>query len=640
MMSTMDDLITTSESGAYRVLARKYRPTTFADLKGQEALVQTLSNAFAQGRVAHAFVLTGVRGVGKTTTARIIAKGLNCLSADGPTVSPCGQCDNCLAIGNDRHVDVIEMDAASRTGVDDIREIIEGVRYKPVSARFKVYIIDEVHMLSRNAFNALLKTLEEPPPHVKFVFATTEIRKVPITVLSRCQRFDLRRLDTAALIELFTAVAEKEAVSIADEAVAAIARAADGSARDGLSILDQAMAMAEGMVTADQVRTMLGVADRTQIYDLFETLLDGRLPDALEILARLHAHGVDPLVMMQDLLDLTHWVTKAKTAPATLAEAGLSDLERQRGGQFAEKLSVPVLGRTWQILLKGIGEVQMASRPMQACEMVLIRLAHISDLPSPGDLVKQLTNAAATVAAADSAGTPAAEAPITAQSAVAAPMSSAAQPAVPSIDRPAAVPQSPTVPATASEPAGPADAAATLAGPESGPESESDPGPQAAQVAAHPEAAMPADFAAIVGLFESHREAVLQTHLIENVRPVEVAAGRLIFQPLAGAPKDLASLLANRLRTFTAAAWHVESVPDGGQPSLSELRQTARLEAEAEVARDPVVRAVLEAFPGAAIESIKDLRPVGEAALTEAPIEAGDFDDDLDADGEPISVHS
>jgi DNA polymerase-3 subunit gamma/tau len=282
----------------------------------------------------------------------------------------------------------------------------------------------------------------------------------------------------------------------------------------------------------------------------------------------------------------------------------------------------------------------MASRPMQACEMVLIRLAHISDLPSPGDLVKQLTNAAATVAAADSAGTPAAEAPITAQSAVAAPMSSAAQPAVPSNDRPAAVSQSPAVPATASEPAGPADAAATLAGPESGPESESDPGPQAAQVAAHPEAEMPADFAAIVGLFESHREAVLQTHLIENVRPVEVAAGRLIFQPLAGAPKDLASLLANRLRTFTAAAWHVESVPDGGQPSLSELRQTARLEAEAEVARDPVVRAVLEAFPGAAIESIKDLRPVGEAALTEAPIEAGDFDDDLDADGEPISVHS
>ncbi|MEK9594890.1 MAG: DNA polymerase III subunit gamma/tau [Rhodospirillaceae bacterium] len=631
----MDDLITTSESGAYRVLARKYRPTTFADLKGQEALVQTLSNAFAQGRVAHAFVLTGVRGVGKTTTARIIAKGLNCLSADGPTVSPCGQCDNCLAIGNDRHVDVIEMDAASRTGVDDIREIIEGVRYKPVSARFKVYIIDEVHMLSRNAFNALLKTLEEPPPHVKFVFATTEIRKVPITVLSRCQRFDLRRLDTAALIALFTAVAEKEAVSIADEAVAAIARAADGSARDGLSILDQAMAMAEGMVTADQVRTMLGVADRTQIYDLFETLLDGRLPDALEILARLHAHGVDPLVMMQDLLDLTHWVTKAKTAPATLAEAGLSDLERQRGGQFAEKLSVPVLGRTWQILLKGIGEVQMASRPMQACEMVLIRLAHISDLPSPGDLVKQLTNAPAT-AAADSTGTPAAAAPPTAQSAVSAPMSSTAQPVAASNDRPAAVPRSPAMPVTASESEGPADAAVTLAVPESG----SDPGDQAAQVVAHPEAEMPADFAAIVGLFESHREAVLQTHLIENVRPVEVAAGRLIFQPLAGAPKDLASLLANRLRTFTAAAWHVESVPDGGQPSLSELRQTARLEAEAEVARDPVVRAVLDAFPGATIESIKDLRPVGEAALTEAPIEDDDFDDDLDADGEPISVHS
>ena len=391
MIRSMDDLMTASDSGAYRVLARKYRPTTFADLKGQEALVRTLSNAFAQGRVAHAFILTGVRGVGKTTTARIVAKGLNCLSADGPTVDPCGTCANCLAITEDRHVDVIEMDAASRTGVDDIREIIEGVRYKPVSARFKVYIIDEVHMLSRNAFNALLKTLEEPPPHVKFVFATTEIRKVPITVQSRCQRFDLRRLSAPDLIDLLGAVAATEEVTVEDEALALIARAADGSARDGLSILDQAIAMAHEAVGADQVRTMLGLADRAQIYDLFEAVMAGRLAESLELLAAMHAHGADPLVVLQDLLALTHWVTKAKTAPSALTEPGISELERTRGAAFAEALSVAVLGRTWQMLLKGVGEVQIAPQPMAACEMVLIRLAHVADLPSPGDLVKQLT---------------------------------------------------------------------------------------------------------------------------------------------------------------------------------------------------------------------------------------------------------
>ena len=283
------------------------------------------------------------------------------------------------------------MDAASRTGVDDIREIIEGVRYKPVSARFKVYIIDEVHMLSRNAFNALLKTLEEPPPHVKFVFATTEIRKVPITVQSRCQRFDLRRLSAPDLIDLLGAVAATEQVTVEDEALALIARAADGSARDGLSILDQAMAMAHEAVGADQVRTMLGLADRAQIYDLFEAVMAGRLAESLELLAAMHAHGADPLVVLQDLLALTHWVTKAKTAPSALTEPGISELERTRGAGFAEALSVAVLGRAWQMLLKGVGEVQIAPQPMAACEMVLIRLAHVADLPSPGDLVKQLT---------------------------------------------------------------------------------------------------------------------------------------------------------------------------------------------------------------------------------------------------------
>ena len=300
------------------MLARKYRPQTLDDLKGQDALVRTLRNALASGRLAHAFVLTGVRGVGKTTTARIIAKGLNCIGPDGtggPTVTPCGVCDACRSITEDRHVDVMEMDAASRTGVDDIREIIEGVRYKPVSARYKVYIIDEVHMLSRNAFNALLKTLEEPPEHVKFIFATTEIRKVPVTVLSRCQRFDLRRFDISELMTLFGTICGKEGVAADEEALALISRAADGSARDGLSILDQAMALADGKITASQVQDMLGLADRALVFDLFESMMGGKIAEALEIVRSTYASGADPVVVLQDLLDLTHLITRLKLAP-------------------------------------------------------------------------------------------------------------------------------------------------------------------------------------------------------------------------------------------------------------------------------------------------------------------------------------
>jgi len=578
--------MTASDSGAYRVLARKYRPTTFADLKGQEALVRTLSNAFAQGRVAHAFILTGVRGVGKTTTARIVAKGLNCLSADGPTVDPCGTCANCLAITEDRHVDVIEMDAASRTGVDDIREIIEGVRYKPVSACFKVYIIDEVHMLSRNAFNALLKTLEEPPPHVKFVFATTEIRKVPITVQSRCQRFDLRRLSAPDLIDLLGAVAATEQVTVEDEALALIARAADGSARDGLSILDQAMAMAHEAVGADQVRTMLGLADRAQIYDLFEAVMAGRLAESLELLAAMHAHGADPLVVLQDLLALTHWVTKAKTAPSALTEPGISELERTRGAAFAEALSVAVLGRTWQMLLKGVGEVQIAPQPMAACEMVLIRLAHVADLPSPGDLVKQLTENAPSAAPATAPPLGATETAAAAEkhSAPAAPDPVSAEPTPGD-----STPSEPTM----------AAAVPTAAG-------------------------QPRDFDDIIALCSAHREARLLAYLSDYVRPVALAEGQLTIEVLPGAPSDLAANLAAALRQWTGTVWAVDLAVGGG-PTRSEARQAARAAAEAEAVRDPTVQAVLAAFPGAQIESIKDLRPAA-GAVPPPPME--DDDDD------------
>ncbi|MGC2522469.1 MAG: DNA polymerase III subunit gamma/tau, partial [Stellaceae bacterium] len=370
---------------AYRVLARKYRPQTFAELIGQEAVVRTLANAIATGRIAHAFILTGVRGVGKTTTARIIARALNCVGPDGTggaTAEPCGECVHCRSIAEDRHVDVIEMDAASRTGVDDIRELTEGVRYRPVSARYKVYIIDEVHMLSKNAFNALLKTLEEPPPAVVFVFATTEIHKVPVTVLSRCQRFSLRRVSAELLAAHYRGVAEAEMVEAEPAALALIARAADGSVRDGLSLLDQAIALSAGRVSEDQVRDMLGVADRGQVFDLLEMVLRGDAAAALAQFDRLYREGADPLLVLQELLDLAHFLTRLKLAPDTGVGDPIAEGDRERARPLADKLSMPVLARAWQMLLKGLGEVQEAPSPIQAAEMVLVRLAYVADLPA------------------------------------------------------------------------------------------------------------------------------------------------------------------------------------------------------------------------------------------------------------------
>ncbi len=391
----------------YRVLARKYRPSDFTGLIGQEALVRTLSNAFASGRIAHAFMLTGVRGVGKTTTARIIARALNCVGPDGkrtePTIHPCGVCDPCVTIAESRNMDVQEMDAASRTGIDDVREIIEGVRYAPASARYKVYIIDEVHMLSKQAFNGLLKTLEEPPPHVKFIFATTEIRKVPVTVLSRCQRFDLRRIDSTELATWLAGIAEKENVKIEAGALALIARAAEGSARDALSLLDQAISQgssgaqgAGNAIAALTIRDMLGLADRGRMLDLFEKVMGGKIAQGLTDLQGLYDSGADPLAVMQDLLEITHFLTRVKVAPSAQGFFDGGSGEAKRAGELAAKLTVASLTRAWQMLLKGLFEVRDATRPILACEMALIRLAYAAELPPTDKLVRDvLDNGAA-----------------------------------------------------------------------------------------------------------------------------------------------------------------------------------------------------------------------------------------------------
>ncbi|MDR2902804.1 MAG: DNA polymerase III subunit gamma/tau, partial [Lactobacillales bacterium] len=363
------------------VLARKYRPLVFADLIGQDALVQTITNAIATGRLAHAYMLTGIRGVGKTTSARIIAKGLNCIGEDGKggmTPNPCGKCRHCLDITNDAHIDVIEIDAASNTGVEQAREIIEGAKYNPVSARFKVYIIDEVHMLSKSAFNALLKTLEEPPARVKFIFATTEIRKVPVTILSRCQRFDLKRVDDKLLSKLLKEIGEKEKISAEENALKLIARIGDGSVRDALSFLDQAMTQLDGNVTAGGVRKILGIVDRSILFELYESLMGGNVASALDILAAQYEAGNEPLAIIQDLLDLTHQLTRMKINPDVLKDAVLSQIEREKGAALSTQLSMGALTSAWQLLLKGVQEVKFADNPLKALEMVLVRLAYLS----------------------------------------------------------------------------------------------------------------------------------------------------------------------------------------------------------------------------------------------------------------------
>ena len=584
----------------YRVLARKYRPQSFDDLIGQDALVRTLANALEQGRLAHAFVLTGVRGVGKTTTARIIAKGLNCIGVDGkggPTVNPCGVCDNCRSITEDRHVDVMEMDAASRTGVDDIREIIDGVRYRPVVARYKVYIIDEVHMLSRNAFNALLKTLEEPPDHVKFVFATTEIRKVPITVLSRCQRFDLRRIGIDDLIGLFTSICAKEGVEAEKEALRLVARAADGSARDGLSLLDQAMALATGPIAPTLVQEMLGLADRAEIMDLFEDLMGGKLPEVLARVNTMHDLGADPLVIAQDLMETTHLVTRFKVAPGS-AGRDVSEIERTRGGALAEALGTPHLGRAWQMFLKGITEIQQAPSPLAALEMVLIRLAHLSDLPSPADALKTLQSGGIIARSTDPTSaepTPTPTPPTGAVAVVATGIDLVPAPLFGGTPTTQTHPL--TSPGTPKEPVG------------------------------------PSTFEEIVALFAAKREAVLHAKLVQAVRPVRVELGILEITGDREVNEALAGALGKMLIEWTGRPWSVTLSQDAGGPTLLQSKDAAEAQIREEASTDPVVAAVLGRFPGASVEAVRPLVPpdIGEAeTLVDPSTEEEDDDDDME----------
>ncbi len=559
---------------AYRVLARKYRPDTFSLLIGQEAMVRTLTNAIQTGRLAHAFILTGIRGVGKTTTARIIARALNCIGPDGgggPTPTPCGECEHCRAIAEDRHVDVLEMDAASRTGVDDIRELIDGVRYRPTSARFKVYIIDEVHMLSRNAFNALLKTLEEPPEHVKFIFATTEIRKVPVTVLSRCQRFDLRRVEAGALAEHFKVIAGKEAAAINDAALAMIAAAADGSVRDGLSLLDQAITDVAGEVDEDQVRAMLGLADRRRTFALLEAVLAGDLTKALELFEHLHGEGADPAQVLEDLLDITHWLTRIKITPEASADPATPEIERVRGRDMAARLSMAALARSWQMLLKGLAEVRSAPRPDQAAEMVLVRLAYAAELPSPADALKAL---------ADAVPPPAVSAP---------PSASASAPSRP--------PRSPRSPRPVVSAGGSAVAEA-LAEPET-----PAPAPIPAPIPGGPPD--PESLEEVVELAGRVGERILRSNLVNSVHLVRFEPGRIEFRPADNASSSLAHDLTVFLGKHTDARWVVLVSREPGRPTLRQAAIEVAAAEKVSAAKDPLVRAVLDTFPGAKIEAVR-----------------------------------
>ena len=552
-------------SATYHVLARKYRPQNFQALIGQDAMVRTLTNAIREDRIAHAFILTGVRGVGKTTTARIIARALNCVGADGQggaTAEPCGVCEHCLAIADSRHLDVMEMDAASRTGINDIRELIDGVRYLPVSARSKIYIIDEVHMLSTAAFNGLLKTLEEPPPHVKFIFATTEIRKIPVTVLSRCQRFDLRRVDGDVLIAHLQAIAKKEAAPAEAEALALIARAAEGSVRDGLSLLDQAMVHGNGEVGADAVRQMLGLVDRGGLFDLFEALMSGDVASALGGAREQYDLGADPSAILQDLLELSHWLTRLKVTPDTAGAAAVSDLERARGLALAERLSMPVLARNWQMLLKGLGEARSAPSALAALEMVLIRLCYSAELPPPADVVKNL----------ERRDTPAQGAPL---------------PAPPS--------------------SGPAASARVAAAPAA--QANAAPAPQQAVQ----QAISLQTFDELIALAEHQREGMLAYHLVEHVQLIRFEEGRLEIAVTAQAPSDLAQSLSQKLQDWTGRTWMVLINAEAeGATTVAERRRAARA-AEFENARaHPLVKAALEAFPDAEITDVRASPTGGE----------------------------
>jgi DNA polymerase-3 subunit gamma/tau len=568
------------EASPYVVLARKYRPQTFADLIGQEAMVQTLQNAFAADRISQGYMLTGVRGVGKTTTARILARALNYAKPglpDKPTTDMPDFGVHCQQIMESRHPDVLEMDAASNTGVDNIRDIIESVRYMPMAARYKVYVIDEVHMLSKGAFNALLKTLEEPPPHVKFIFATTEVRKVPVTVLSRCQRFDLRRVDVAALAAHFKRIVGKEGWSAEDEALALIARAAEGSVRDGLSMLDQAAAMGRGQVEAAGVRAMLGLADRSRIFDLLDHLFGGAAAKALALFSALHRDGADPAQVLADLAEAVHLASRIKVAGADGAGEAVPAEERRRAGKLAEALSVPLLSRTWQMLMKGYEETAKAPDPLAAADMVLIRIAHTADLPSPEDLMRAIGGEAVAGRARQTAGNGEQRAAV----------SSEAQTSAATDDRAAEAGPEPDFD----------DFSDIVADDETG-ESDGDMG-----------GVQPRSFAEVVALAGRHRDAKLKVHLEEHVSLVRFdAAGSIDIHLLPQAPSELGNELREKLNKWTMRRWIVALSPRPGEPPLGVVERQRRVKEVEDAKNHPAVKAVLAQFPDGKV-SVKHTQP-------------------------------
>ncbi len=580
-----------SEPEAYRVLARKYRPETFADLVGQDAMVRTLKNAFEADRIAQAFIMTGIRGTGKTTTARIIAKGMNCIGEDGqggPTTEPCGKCEHCLAIMEGRHVDVMEMDAASNTGVANIREIIDSVHYRAASARYKVYIIDEVHMLSTGAFNALLKTLEEPPEHVKFIFATTEIRKVPVTVLSRCQRFDLRRIEPEVMIALMRKIADTEGAQIAEDALALITRAAEGSARDATSLLDQAISHGAGETTADQVRAMLGLADRGRVLDLFDMILKGDAAGALTELSGQYADGADPMAILRDLAEITHWVSVVKITPEAAEDPTVSPEERNRGTAMADALPMRVLTRLWQMLLKALDEVGSAPNAMMAAEMAIIRLTHVADLPSPEELVRKLQKSTPPPAPPPTGGgmqggSTGAQAVAAAQTRMANNPTASGQTTALARDAEEALARFPT-------------------------------------------------FEHVVELIRANRDVKLLVEVETTLRLAAYQPGRIEFTPTDKAPADLAQRLGHRLQSWTGNRWAVTIVNGAETETIAEVRDAKELSLKSQAQDHPLMQAVLATFPGAKIIAIRTPEQIAAEAVEEALPEVEDEWDPFEED--------
>ena len=573
-----------NEDDSYKVLARKYRPETFKDLVGQAAMVQTLKNAFEADRIAQAFILTGIRGTGKTTTARIIAKGLNCIGLDqkgGPTVEPCGKCSNCTAIIEGNHVDVLEMDAASRTGVDDIREIIESIYYKASSGRFRVYIIDEVHMLSNNAFNALLKTLEEPPKHVKFIFATTEIRKVPVTVLSRCQRFDLRRIEPEEMIALLQRITKSEGVNVSEDAFRMITRASEGSARDATSLLDQAISHGGGGSDAKHVRDMLGIADRGRVLDLFKMIMQGDAAAALTELNSQYSDGADPIVVLKDLAEITHWISVSKITPDMNEDPTITPDERTRGIELSKTLSMRALTRMWQMLVKSLGEITIAPSPIMAAEMIIIRLTHAADLPPTDELIKTIE--------------------------------SKLRP-----DRNEKKIENPQKPLDTSS-----------ANNELAKAKHNNYSNLKIATAVDEEVGIfnYIKFDHVLELIKQKRDAKLLIDIESGLRLVSYRPGYIEFTPTDLAPANLAQRLSNRLKEWTGIRWAVSVVQDGEAQTIVEKKKRIAIELETEAYAHPLVKEALVQFPTARIVNVISRKKLEEEAAIQA---LGEVDSEWD----------